>query len=359
MPTTISSASPASLEQWNFARRGERNFQMTMNRQVLLARRPQGAVQEQDFSIVDLPMPALSEGDVLVRNDWLSLDPYMRGRMNDVKSYVPAVGIGEVMVGQTVGEIVESRDPALAVGDVVLSSLGWQRYGRAKPRELMKIDTRRAPPSAYLGVLGMPGITAWFGLLEIGQPKPGETVVVSAASGAVGSIVGQLARLRGCRAVGIAGGKAKCDYVVNELGFDACIDHKAGNLLENLRAQCPKGVDVDFENVGGAILDTLLRVMNLRSRIVVCGLIAEYNATQPYGYTMLRSVLVNRIRMQGMIVFDWKDRYGEAIAGLAAHLAAGELKYRESIVDGLDNAPRGLMALLKGENFGKQLVRLG
>jgi len=332
---------------------------MTMNRQVLLARRPQGAVQEQDFSIVDAPMPVPAEGEVLVRNDWLSLDPYMRGRMNDVKSYVPPVGLGEVMVGQTVGEVVESRDPAFSTGDTVLSQLGWQRYGRAKSRDLVKIDTRRTPASAFLGVLGMPGITAWFGLLEIGQPKPGETVVVSAASGAVGSIVGQLARLRGCRAVGIAGGKAKCDYVVNELGFDACIDHKAGNLLQDLRAQCPKGVDVDFENVGGSVLDTLLRVMNLRSRIVLCGLIAEYNAAQPYGYTMLRSVLVNRIRMQGMIVFDWKERYGEAIAGLSAHLAAGELKYRESIVDGLDNAPRGLMALLKGENFGKQLVRLG
>jgi NADPH-dependent curcumin reductase len=332
---------------------------MTMNKQVLLARRPQGAVQEQDFSIVDTPMPSPGEGEVLVRNDWLSLDPYMRGRMNDVKSYVPPVALGEVMVGQTVGEVVESRDPAFSAGDTVLGSLGWQCYGCAKPRDLVRIDTRRAPASAYLGVLGMPGITAWFGLLEIGQPKSGETVVVSAASGAVGSIVGQLARLRGCRTVGIAGGKAKCDYVVNELGFDACIDHKAGNLLQDLRAHCPKGVDVDFENVGGAILDTLLRVMNLRSRIVLCGLIAEYNAAQPYGYTMLRSVLVNRIRMQGMIVFDWKDRYGEAIAGLGAHLAAGELKYRESVVEGLDNAPRGLIALLKGENFGKQLVRVG
>jgi len=204
----------------------------------------------------------------------------------------------------------------------------------------------------------MPGLTAWFGLHEIGQPKAGETVVVSAASGAVGSVVGQLARIGGCRTVGIAGGKAKCDYVVNELGFDACIDYKAGNLLADLREHCPKGVDVYFENVGGAILDTLLRVMNLRSRIVVCGLIAEYNATEPYGYKMLRSVLVNRIRMQGMIVFDWKDRYGEGIKGLAGYLADGRLKYRESIVDGIDNAPAGLIALLKGENFGKQLVKL-
>ena len=204
----------------------------------------------------------------------------------------------------------------------------------------------------------MPGITAWFGLFEIGQPKAGETVVVSAASGAVGSVVGQLAKTKGCRAVGIAGGKAKCDYVVQELGFDACVDYKAGNLLEDLRKACPKGVDVDFENVGGEILDTSLRLMNRFSRIVVCGLIAEYNATQPYGYKMLRSVLVNRIRMQGMIVFDWKDRYGEAREGLAGHLAERKLKYRESVVHGIDNAPKGLIALLKGENFGKQLVKL-
>jgi len=241
----------------------------------------------------------------------------------------------------------------------VLTQLGWQRYGAAKAKELVKIDPKRAPPQAYLGVLGMPGITAWFGLFEIGQPKAGETVVVSAASGAVGSVVGQLARITGCRVVGIAGGAEKCAYVVNELGFDACIDYKAGNLLADLKTHCPNGVDVDFENVGGAILDTVLRVMNLRSRIVVCGLIAEYNAAQSYGYTMLRSVLVNRIRMQGMIVFDWKDRYGEAIKGLAAHLAAGRIKYRESVVEGLDNAPRGLIELLKGENFGKQLIRLG
>jgi NADPH-dependent curcumin reductase CurA len=202
----------------------------------------------------------------------------------------------------------------------------------------------------------MPGVTAWMGLLDIAQPQPGESVVVSAASGAVGSVVGQLAKLKGCRAVGIAGGKAKCDYVVQELGFDACVDYKAGNLLDNLRKACPKGVDVDFENVGGGILDTLLRVMNRFSRIVVCGLIAEYN--EPYGYKALRSVLVNRIRMQGMIVFDWKDRYGEALEALVRYHAEGKLKYRESVVHGIDNAPKGLIALLKGENFGKQLVKL-
>jgi NADPH-dependent curcumin reductase CurA len=330
-----------------------------MNQQVLLASRPQGAVVEGNFSIVEVPVGVPGDGEVLVRNDWLSLDPYMRGRMNDVKSYVPPVQIGEVMVGQTVGEVLESKVAAFTPGDTVLTQLGWQTYGVAKASELTKVDARRAPASYYLGVLGMPGMTAWFGLFEIGAPKAGETVVVSAASGAVGSVVGQLAKIKGCRVVGIAGGKAKCDYVVQELGFDACIDHKAGNLLQDLHTHCPGGVDVLFENVGGVVLDTLLRVMNPHSRIIVCGLIAEYNATEPYGYKMLRSVLVNRIKMQGMIVFDWKDRYGEALKGLAGYLAEGRVKYRESVVQGLASAPKGFIALLKGENFGKQLVRLG
>jgi NADPH-dependent curcumin reductase len=329
-----------------------------LNKQVLLASRPQGAVTEDNFRIVEVPIGKPGPGEVLVKNEWLSLDPYMRGRMSDAKSYAKSTEIGEVMVGQTVGEVVESGDAKFKPGDKVLTPLGWQLYGIASAKELTKIDAKRAPASYYLGILGMPGITAWFGLLEIGQPKPGNTVVVSAASGAVGSIVGQLAKIKGCRVVGIAGGKTKCDYVVSDLGFDACVDYKAGNLLADLREDCPKGVDVDFENVGGVILDTVLRVMNLFSRVVVCGLIAEYSATEPYGYKMLRSVLVNRIRMQGMIVFDWKDRYGEALTGLSGYLAEGKLKYRESIVEGIDNAPKGLIALLKGENFGKQLVKL-
>ncbi|HEX8011784.1 MAG TPA: NADP-dependent oxidoreductase [Casimicrobiaceae bacterium] len=328
------------------------------NRQVILASRPQGPVTEDNFRIVDAPVPRPRAGEVLVRNQWLSLDPYMRGRMNEAKSYVPPVQLGEVMVGQTVGAVIESHDPRFHPGDPVLSSLGWQLYGVAKADELTPIDTRRAPASYYLGLLGMPGMTAWFGLSEIGKPKHGETLVVSAASGAVGSVVGQLAKIQGARAVGIAGGRAKCDYVVHELGFDACVDYKAGNLREDLSRACPNGVDVDFENVGGEILDTVLTMMNRASRIVVCGLIAEYNTAEPYGYKRLRSVLVNRIRMQGMIVFDWKERYGEALAGLAGYLAQGKLKYRESVVHGIDNAPKGLIALLKGENFGKQLAKL-
>jgi len=328
------------------------------NRQVLLASRPRGQVGEENFRIIDAPIAPPGDGEVLVRNEWLSLDPYMRGRMSDVKSYVPPVQLGQVMVGQTVGEVVESRDQAFRPGDKVLTSLGWQLYGTAEAGALTRIDPARAPASYYLGLLGMPGMTAWFGLLDIGQPKTGDTVVVSAASGAVGSVVGQLAKSRHCRVVGIAGGEAKCRYAVEELGFDACVDYKAGRLEQDLPKHCPDGIDVHFENVGGALLDTVLRSMNLHSRVVICGLIAEYNATEPYGYKMLRAVLVKRIKMQGMIVFDWKDRYDEALQGLQALYSDGKLKYRESIVEGIDNAPRGLIGLLNGENFGKQLVRL-
>ena len=243
----------------------------TISRQVLLDNRPQGAISEQNFRIVDVPLPHTGPGEVLVRNEWLSLDPYMRGRMSDAKSYVPPAQLGEPMVGQTVGEVVESNDERFAPGDRVLTQLGWQSHGVAKGTAVVKIDAQRAPASYYLGVLGMPGMTAWFGLFEIGQPKAGETVLVSAASGAVGSVVGQLAKIGGCRAVGIAGGKAKCDHVVGELGFDACVDHRSGSFFDDLRAACPNGVDVDFENVGGAVLDTALRVMNRHSRAVICG----------------------------------------------------------------------------------------
>ena len=326
------------------------------NRRVLLASRPAGWVSEDNFSLEAAPVPAPAEGEVLVRNLWLSLDPYMRGRMSDAKSYVKGVDIGEVMVGQTVGEVVESKHPQFRKGDKVLTQLGWQLYGVS--RDLVKLENKSVPLSYHLGMLGMPGMTAYFGLKEVGQPKPGETVVVSAASGAVGSVVGQLAKLWGCRAVGIAGGAQKCAYVNRELGFDACVDYKAGNLQRDLKAACPKGVDVYFDNVGGETLDTLLRHMNLFSRIVVCGLISEYNATEPYALKNIRAVLVNRIRIQGMIVFDWKARYGEALNALAGYYGEGKLKYRESVIEGLDNAPKGLIALLKGQNFGKQLVKL-
>jgi NADPH-dependent curcumin reductase len=326
------------------------------NKRVLLASRPSGWVSEANFRIEEAPVPQPAQGEVLVRNLWLSLDPYMRGRMSDAKSYVKGVELGEVMVGQTVGEVIDSRTEKFAKGDKVLTQTGWQLY--AVTREATKVDEKRAPLSCYLGILGMPGMTAYFGLKEIGQPKAGDTVVVSAASGAVGSAVGQLAKLWGCRAVGIAGGRRKCDYVTRELGFDACVDYKAARLREALRHACPAGVDVYFDNVGGEIFDTLLQEMNLHSRVVVCGLISDYNVAEARGIRNWRAVLVNRIRLQGMIVFDWKERYGEALKALAGYFAEGKLRYRESVVEGLENAPRGLIALLKGENFGKQLVRI-
>ncbi|MGE0874230.1 MAG: NADP-dependent oxidoreductase [Burkholderiales bacterium] len=328
------------------------------NKRIVLASHPEGWVTPENFRLEATPVGQPADGQVLVKNLWLSLDPYMRGRMSQQKSYVKGVEVGEVMTGQTVGEVVDSKHPGFARGDKVLTGLGWQLYGCAKGEELVKVDGTRVPLSYYLGCLGMPGLTAYFGLREIGAPKPDETVVVSAASGAVGSVVGQLAKAWGARAVGIAGGRAKCDYVVNELGFDACVDYKAGNLHRDLREACAKGIDVNFENVGGEVLDTVLRLMNPFSRIIVCGLISDYNATEPYAIRSYRSILVNRIRMQGMIVFDWQKRYPEGIKELAGMLANGRLKYRESVIEGIENAPQGLIGLLKGQNFGKQLVKL-
>jgi NADPH-dependent curcumin reductase CurA len=323
------------------------------NQRIVLASRPEGWVTPENFRLEKGAVPSPKDGEVLVKNLWLSLDPYMRGRMSESKSYVKGVDIGEVMVGQTAGEVVESKQPGINPGDKVLTQLGWQLYGTTK--EAIKVDGTRAPLSYYLGVLGMPGLTAYFGLKEIGQPKPGETVVVSAASGAVGSVVGQLAKLWGCRAVGIAGGREKCDYVTRELGFDACLDYKAGNQRDELRGT---KIDVYFDNVGGEILDLALARMNLFGRVVVCGTISDYNATDPYRVKNWRAILVNRLKVQGMIVFDWKDRYGEALKALGGYLAAGKLKTRESVVQGLANAPQGFISLLKGGNFGKQLVKL-
>lgn len=331
---------------------------MATNRAWTLASRPEGWVKEDNFRLVESPVPRPQEGEVLVKGEWLSLDPYMRGRLSDVKSYVPPVQIGQVMVGEVAGEVLESKHPGFKPGEKVCAPLGWQLYGCAKGAELTRVDATRAPLSSYLGVLGMPGKTAYFGLNEIGRPKAGETVVVSAASGAVGGVVGQLARIAGCRAVGIAGGRQKCEHVVNALGFDACVDYKAGNLHRDLKEACPKGVDVYFENVGGEILDTLLRLMNPFSRIVVCGMIAEYNLAEPPAHRNLRAVLVNRIKVQGMIVFDWRERYPEAVQVLGGHLAAGRLKYRESVLEGIERAPQGLIELFKGGNFGKQVVKL-
>ncbi len=328
------------------------------NKRVVLASRPSGWVTEANFRIETAPVANPKDGEILVKNLWLSLDPYMRGRMNDTKSYAAKQEIGEVMVGGTAGEVIESKNPKFAVGDQVVGMLGWQQYGTTAGVGLNKIDASRAPMSAFLGVLGMPGVTAWVGLLEICQPKAGETVVVSAASGAVGSVVGQIAKLKGCRAVGIAGGKAKCDYVVKELGFDACIDYKAGKLDADLKAAVPNGIDCYFENVGGETLDAALRRMNAFSRIAVCGLISQYNATEPYGVKTFQSILTNRIKVQGFIVSDRMELWAKALPELIGWVASGKIKYRETVAQGIENAPKAFIGLLKGENFGKQLVKL-
>jgi NADPH-dependent curcumin reductase CurA len=329
-----------------------------LNRKILLISRPEGWATEANFRLVAAPVPAPGEGQILVRNDWLSLDPYMRGRMDAKKSYAKYAELDEVMIGGAVGEVIESRHPHFAKGELVNGAFGWQEYAVSDGTGVRKLDRSGSPPSYALGVLGMPGVTAWMGLLDIAQPRAGETVVVSAAAGAVGSVVGQLAKLKGCRAVGIAGGKAKCDHVVSELGFDACVDYKAGRLREALQAATPKGVDVHFENVGGEVLDACLPLMNPASRITVCGLVSQYNATEPYGVKNLRSVLVNRIRMQGFIVSDRMELWPRALEELGGLVAGGRIKYRETVAHGLENAPRAFIGMLRGENLGKQLVKL-
>jgi NADPH-dependent curcumin reductase CurA len=329
-----------------------------MNKRVLLKSRPQGWVTEADFEISEAAVPKPGEGQALVRNHWLSLDPYMRGRMSDAKSYAASAQLDEVMVGGTVGEVVESRDPTLKSGDFVVGYLGWQEYGAAPAKSFQKIDVRAAPAQAYLGVLGMPGVTAWIGLLTIGEPKAGETVAVSAASGAVGSAVGQIAKIKGARAVGIAGGPQKCRYVVEELGFDACVDYKAASFIADLEKATPKGIDVYFENVGGAVADAVLPRFNPFARMPLCGLISQYNEANPKGPANFRSFLTNRVKLQGFIVSDRLELWPQALKELAGWVSAGKIKYRESIAHGLDNAPKAFIGMLKGENFGKQLVKL-
>ena len=328
------------------------------NMQVLLASRPTGWVKESDFRIVETEIPAPGDGQVLVKNLYLSLDPYMRGRMNDQRSYAAKVEIGQVMTGETVGEVVESRNPKFRAGDTVAGRVGWQNYALSDGSDLRKVDPKLVPISTYLGVVGMPGVTAWIGLTDIGQPKPGETVVVSAASGAVGSVVGQLAKARDCRVVGVAGGKAKCDFVVGELGFDACIDHRAGDWQKALADATPKGIDVYFENVGGALLDAVLLRCNPFARIALCGMVSQYNAVDRYGVQNLMMAVGMRIRLQGFIVSDHMARWPEALKELSQGVRDGKIKYRETVTEGLANAPRAFIGLLKGENFGKQLVKL-
>ena len=331
---------------------------MTKNKQVVLAARPKGAPQESDFRLVENELPDAKEGEVLVKNLFLSLDPYMRGRMNEGKSYAKPVELGDVMVGATVGHVMTSHDPKLAIGDTVVAYLGWQEYGIAKAETVMKVDPKLVPISAYLGAVGMPGVTAWYGMLEIGKPKEGETVVVAAASGAVGGIVGQLAKIKGCRAVGIAGGKAKCEYVVKELGFDLCLDHHDPALKEQFKEATPKGVDIYFENVGGPILDMVLTRLAPFARIPLCGLVSQYNATEAYGVKSFGALLTNRALVQGFIVGEHMDRWPAALAELGKYVADGRIKYRESVAEGLASAPKAFIGMLAGKNFGKQLVKL-
>jgi hypothetical protein len=328
-----------------------------MNRRIVLASRPAGWVTAENFRLETVPLPALTENQVLVRNRWLSLDPYMRGRMNEGRSYAAAQALNETMVGGTAGEVVESRHPGFGVGDQVVGYLGWQEYGVSDGRQLMKVDTTRIALSAYLGAVGMPGVTAWYGLNRIIEPKAGETIVVSAASGAVGSVVGQLAKLAECRAVGIAGGEQKCRYVTEELGFDACIDYKAEDVGKALKQAAPDGVDGYFENVGGEIMDAVLPRMNAFGRIALCGLVAGYNG-EPIPIRNPTWFLVSRLKLQGFIVSEHMQLWPQALAELGKHVAFGRIRYRETIAQGLENAPAAFIGLLKGQNFGKQLVRL-
>ena len=337
-----------------------------VNRQIVLASRPAAKAGVEHFRMQTAPLDAdaLAEGQVLVRHHWLSLDPYMRGRMNEGRSYAEPQPLDEVMIGGTAGEVVASRHPGYAVGDRVVGMGGWQEYSVVDARQrgtLHRVDTRQVPLSAYLGAVGMPGVTAWVGLQTIVEPQAGQTVVVSAASGAVGSVVGQLAKARGCRAVGIAGGAEKCAWVREVAGFDACIDHKAHpdlrSLSQALKAACPDGIDGAFENVGGLLLDAVMLRMNAFGRIAVCGMIAGYDG-QPLPMANPALILVSRLKIQGFIVSERMDLWPAALAELGGLVASGRLQYRETVADGLASAPAAFIGLLEGRNFGKQLVRL-
>ena len=330
-----------------------------MNRRVVLERRPVGAPRPDDFELIESPLPRPGEGEILCRTIYLSLDPYMRGRISGVKSYAKGVDPGELMVGGTVSEVIESRHAAFATGDLVAGYDGWQAYGLSKGIGVRKLDPAQAPISTALGVLGMPGLTAYVGLLDVGRPKPGETVVVSAASGAVGSAVGQIAKLEGCRVVGIAGGRAKCDYVVDELHFDACVDYKSGDVFAGLSEACPGGVDVYFDNVGGEILKAVLRLVNPHARVPLCGLISQYNAPEPPPGPNWGTLLVNRVLVQGFIISDHLDRLPDFLRDGTAWVREGRLRHKEDVVAGLENAPAAFIGLLEGKNFGKLIVRVG
>ena len=330
-----------------------------VNHQFRLAARPVGMVKRSDFDYVEDAARSPSEGEVLVKTLYLSLDPAMRGWMNEGKSYIPPVQIGEVMRAGGIGKVIESRHAGFGVGDFVQGGLGIQEYATVDGKTLAKVDPAVAPLPVFLGTLGMPGMTAYFGLLDIGKPQPGETVVVSGAAGAVGTVVGQIAKIKGCRVVGIAGGAAKCEYLTQTLGFDAAVDYKSEDVKKVLRQHCPKGIDVYFDNVGGEILDIALTQLARKARIVICGAISQYNSTEGVkGPSNYLSLLVNRASMTGMVVFDYADRYPEAGREMAGWIKSGKLKTREDIVTGIETFPETLLKLFRGENFGKLVLKV-
>ena len=334
------------------------------NHQIRLAARPVGLPTRDGWSFTTEPVTEPGPGGIVVKTLSLSLDPAMRGWMNEGKSYIPPVGINDVMRAGGIGKVIASANPKFAVGDVVTAGLGVQEYASfdeasIKRSGVAKIDLSMGSITQWLNVLGMPGMTGYFGLMDVGQPKAGETVVVSGAAGAVGQTVGQLAKIKGCRVVGIAGGKAKCDWVVSELGFDACIDYKGGSVRDGLKEHCPNGVDIYFDNVGGEILDHVLAKINRKARIIICGAISQYNNTTPVqGPKNYLSLLVNRARMEGIVVFDYADRYGIAIAEMAGYLKDGKMKSKEDIVLGIETFPETLLKLFNGENFGKLVLQV-
>lgn len=333
---------------------------VTMNRQIMLAGRPNGFPKESDFRLVESPVPTPSAGQVLVRTIYLSLDPYMRGRMSDRASYAQPVQIGEVMVGGVVGKVIQSKNPSFPEGSVVEGHFGWQEHAIGTGEGVRIVDPLIAPISTALGVLGMPGFTAYFGLLDIGNPQAGETVFVSGAAGAVGSIVGQIAKIKGCRAVGVAGSDEKIRYITQDLGFDAGFNYKTvKDYVQEIRRICPTGIDVYFDNVVGPVTDAVFPIMNSKARVAICGQISQYNLEKPeMGPRFLWQLIVKRAKIQGFLVFEYADRYREANQELAKWLMAGKLKYRETIAHGLEKAPRAFIGMLKGENIGKQLVKV-
>jgi NADPH-dependent curcumin reductase len=328
------------------------------NLQILLKSRPEGAPGLENFEQKVVGVPSPREGEVLMRILYLSLDPYMRGRMSAEKSYAQPAALGEPMVGRTVAEIVESRHPKYQVGDTVLGGGGWQQYAVSDGAGLRRLDPQAAPPSTALGVLGMPGMTAYAGLLEIGRPAAGETLVVAAAAGAVGSVVGQIGKIKGCRVVGVAGGADKCRYVIDELGFDACVDHRARDLGERLGQACPAGIDIYFENVGGAVQQAVWPLLNDFARVPVCGLIAQYNAAAPVPGPDLVTVLRKRLTLRGFIVTDFAAKGADFQRDMSEWVRSGKVRYREDVVEGLEHAPAAFLGLLQGRNFGKMLVRV-